>query len=1038
MARNHVAANLLMVVILVGGALGASRVKQEVFPSFDMDLVRVTVLYPGASPEEVEQGIVLAVEEAVRGIEGVSRVTAAAGEGSGTVAAEVLAGANPDRVLADIKSAVDRIRSFPLEAESPEVRIVSQPQRVISLIIAGEQSLVTLHSIAEHARAKMLAQPDITQVEVEGVPPLEIAVEISREKLWQHGLSLEEVAQQVRSASVELPGGGIKTSGGEILVRLSDRRRSGAEFGRMVLRSTSSHATVRLADVATITDGHAESDEANFYNGQPALRVTAYRVGDETPQSVADAVRDALDSLRSEIPNNITLALWDDDSEMLRGRISLLQRNAVLGSVLVLIILTLFLNLRLAFWVGLGIPISFMGTFLLMPALGLTVNMVSLFALIIVLGMVVDDAIIVGEAGHAKMLKGVPPLEAATKGAREMALPVSFAILTTIAAFAPLLFIPGVFGKIFGIIPMMVITVLVFSMIESFFILPAHLARSGSKSGGWTAGIDAVQGRANGALERLIQERYQPLVRRVIAWRYTAVAAAVALLLLGVGTVGSGLVPFSFFPSLEGDVITANAQFPYGSDIAHARRAGEALQDAAEQTVAQFGGPDGLRGMFLKLGSTATGSSHNRGPGERGSHVVSLEINLTPGEERSFSAEAFAAAWEMATPELVGVRSLVFSSSVGPSAGAAVALQLSHRDSEVLEQASALLADSLGSFAELTNIENGFSGGKRQINVRLREGVALAHGVSSKAVATALRTAFYGAEAVREQRDRNELRVMVRLPEHQRISEHDLAALKIRTPSGGFVPLGQVAEWDYNRAPTRIDREGGKRVVAVSASLSSGVRSSAGVLEVVHSEVIPELRERFPDLKIGAVGEQREQGEVFGSLGPNYLLALFVIFSLLAVPLKSYVQPLIIMSAIPFGVVGAIFGHLVMGYGLSFVSVLGIIALSGVVVNDSLVLMDTSNRYRRQGAGPLEAIASAGVRRFRPILLTSLTTFFGLLPMIFEPSVQARFLIPMAISLGFGVLFATAIILLLVPALYMVAEDARTLLRSAPSQVEGH
>jgi multidrug efflux pump subunit AcrB len=1023
MARNQVAANLLMVVILVGGLLGISRVKQEVFPAFDLDMVRVTVPYPGASPDEVEQGIVLAIEEAIRGTDGVSRVTAAASEGSGTVAAELLAEANPDRVLADIKSAVDRIRSFPVDAESAEVRIVSRTQRVISLMIAGDQPLGSLHAIAEQARSTMLLQPGITQVEIEGVPPLEVAVSISRAKLQQYGLSLAQVADQIRAASLELPGGGIKTQSGEILVRLSDRRRSGSEFGQMVLRSTSSHATVRLADIATITDGHAESDEANFYNGQPALRVTAYRVGEQTPQSVADATRAALDVLRTQVPSNITLDLWDDDSEMLRGRIALLQRNAALGSFLVLLILALFLNLRLAFWVGLGIPISFMGTFLVMPALGLTINMVSLFALIIVLGMVVDDAIIVGEAGHSKMLQGMDPLRAAIAGAGEMAMPVSFAILTTIAAFGPLLFIPGLFGKIFGIIPMMVISVLIFSVIESFFILPAHLAASGAKSGGWTAPIDAVQERVNRALERFIRKRYRPAVERVIAWRYTTVATAVALLFLGVGTVASGLVPFSFFPAIDGDVITANVQFPYGTDIAHAERAGQALQKAADDTVEKFGGPSGLRGMFLKLGSSASGSSHSMNGGSKGSHVVSLEINLTSAEEREFSAEAFAAAWEQATPELLGARSLVFSSKVGPSAGAAVALQLSHHDSNVLERASTELATELGSFADLTSVENGFAGGKRQIDLRLNEGVALARGITAKAVASSLRTAFYGAEAVREQRDRNELRVMVRLPEHQRASEHDLEAMRVRTPSGGYVPLGQVAEWDYNRAPTRIDREEGRRVVAVTASLAAGVASSATVLKAIHGEVLPELIGKFPGLEVGSVGEQREQGAVFSSLGPNFLLALFVIFSLLAVPLKSYLQPLIIMSAIPFGIVGAIFGHLVMGYGLSFVSVLGIIALAGVVVNDSLVLVDTCNRYRRRGEGALDAIASAGVRRFRPILLTSLTTFFGLLPMIFESSVQARFLIPMAISLGFGVLFATAIILFLVPVFYVVVED---------------
>ncbi|HCP44999.1 MAG TPA: AcrB/AcrD/AcrF family protein, partial [Deltaproteobacteria bacterium] len=397
MARNSVAANLLMFVILIGGALGVSRIKQEVFPNFDLDLVRITVPYPGASPEEVEQGIVLAVEEAVRGIDGVKRVSSGSSEGAGTVAVELLNDADADRALADIKAAVDRIRSFPAEAEDPVVAVVGSKQRVLSLVIAGEQPLSTLQEIAERARVGMLQRPNVTQVEVQGVPPLEIAVEISRERLEEFGMTLDEVAGQIRRASIELPGGGIKTVAGELLVRLSDRRKSREDFADLILRSTASGAAVRLGDIARITDGYEDIDQANYYNGLPAVQVTAYRVGTESPQQVADAVRAYVEDLRRDVPPNITLDIWNDDSEWLRGRIDLLTRNAKMGLVLVLIILALFLNLRLAFWVGLGIPISFLGTFLLMPWFGQTVNMISLFALIIVLGMVVDDAIIVGE-----------------------------------------------------------------------------------------------------------------------------------------------------------------------------------------------------------------------------------------------------------------------------------------------------------------------------------------------------------------------------------------------------------------------------------------------------------------------------------------------------------------------------------------------------------------------------------------------------------------------------------------------------------------
>lgn len=1024
MARNSVAANLLMFIILAGGALGLSRIKQEVFPAFDLDLVRVTVPYPGASPEEVEQGIVLAVEEAVRAVDGVKRVTSSASEGAGTTAVELLIDADPDRVLADVKSAVDRIRTFPEEAEDPQIAIASRKQRVISLVVAGDQELGVLQEIAERARISMLQNPEITQVEIEGVPDQEISIEIKRQKLEEFGLSLQDVAAQIRMASLELPGGTLKTDGGELLVRLSDRRRSGAEFGQLILRATASGAAVRLADIATINDGYAETDQESFYNGQRAVRITAYRVGDETPQGVADAVRVYMDELRAEVPANIELAVWSDDSEMLRGRIDLLVRNARSGLFLVLLILALFLNLRLAFWVALGIPISFLGTFLVMPGLDLTVNMVSLFALIIVLGMVVDDAIIIGEAGYTRMLTGKNKLEAAIEGAREMATPVGFAILTTIAAFSPLLLIPGIFGKIFRIIPLMVISVLCFSLLESFFILPAHLAHM--KETRKTGPVAWVQARVAQALAWNIRALYGPAVRTAIGWRYAAVAAAIAMLMGGVGIVRSGLVPFSFFPAIEGDVLSATVRFPYGSNVARAQVAGAALQAAAEQTLDQYG-HEALRGMYLKIGEAPPQRGPAGGGTEAGGHIVSLEINLVTGELREFTSEAFKDTWQSLAPEMLGAESVVFTASVGPSAGAAVAIQLAHRDSEVLGRASAEVAAALGSFSDLTNIENGFASGKQQLDFKLKEAAATPLGLTSQMVASQIRTAFYGAEALREQRGRNEIKVMVRLPEEQRVSEHDLDALEIRTPQGGFVPLGQVAEFTRNRAPTSIDREDGRRVVTVSGALAQGVRSPTNVLAAINAEVLPTLREQFPGLDVGLVGEQREQGEVFASLGPNFLMALFIIFALLAVPLKSYTQPLIIMSAIPFGFVGAVLGHLVMGYELSFVSALGIIALAGVVVNDSLVLVDTTNRYRAHGASAWDAITNAGARRFRPILLTSLTTFFGLLPMIFERSVQAKFLIPMAISLGFGVLFGTFIILLLVPALYMVVEDFKVL-----------
>ena len=1025
MARNPVAANLLMVMILAGGVIGLTRVKQEVFPEFDLDLVQVRVSYPGASPEEVEQGIVLAVEEAVRGLDGVKRVSSTSSEGLGAVTLELLISADPETMLADAKAAVDRITSFPEEAEKPEVSSLAFELEVISLVISGDQSPQTLQAIGERAREDLLALDDVTRVEISGVRPLEVSIEVPREALESHGLTLDEVARQVTAASLELPGGGIETEGGELLVRVDDRREQGHLFGDVVLRSGAGGAAVRLADIATITDGYADTDQAVYFEGRPAVQVTAYRVGDETPMQVAGAVRDYGERLRAELPANVALDIWADDSQLLRGRIDLLVGNARIGLFLVVLVLALFLNLRLAFWVSLGIPISFLGAFFFMSGFDLSVNMVTLFAFIVTLGLVVDDAIVVGENIHEKRRGGMEGIDAAVAGAKEMVVPVSFAILTSVAAFAPMFFVPGINGKIFSLIPAVVVLVLLFSWLESFLILPAHLAH-GSERGARTRigrGIERVQGAVALALSWQITHVYRPTLEFVLRLRYAAIAAAFALFIITIGGLVGGVVPFSFFPKLEGDLVAASARLPYGAPVARTEVVQRELERAVQATIAELDGRAAVRGVFSRLGEGPA----QRGPREVGGHLVTVEVELVPTEERTFTSAAFADAWAAEVADLADVESLAFNASTGPGSGAAVDVRLSHPSTAVLAGASAELAGTLSSYDDLINVNNSYSSGKPQLDFSLRP-EAHELGLTSSEVARQLRSAFFGAEALREQRGRNEIKVMARLPEAQRGSEFDLEQLRIKTPAGGYVPLAYVASFERGRAPTAIFREDGRRNVNVSAELGTGVESSRDVLTALASDVFPPLRERYPGLAVELVGEQREQGEVFKALGLGYLMALLAMYGLLAVPFRSYAQPLIIMSAIPLGLVGAVAGHLVMGYGLSVISIFGIVALSGVVVNDALVLIDTVNRRRREGATAHDAIVWAGQRRFRPILLTSLTTFFGLAPMIFETSVQARFLIPMAISLGFGVLFATFLVLLVVPSLYMALEDAKELL----------
>jgi multidrug efflux pump subunit AcrB len=1027
MARNPVAANLLMFVILAGGALGLASVKQEVFPEFDLDVVRITVPYPGASPAEVEQGIILAVEEAVRGIDGVKHVNSVAAEGAGTVAVELLVGADPDKTVADIKSEVDRIRTFPEEAEDPTVALVSRKRVVIRVVISGDQELATLHGLAEQFRNKLLDDPAITQVDVFGVRDLEVSIEIPRQTLESYGLSLDDVARQVTASSIELPGGGLETRGGELLVRVSDRKTSATEFEDIVLKGTRGGAEVRLGDIATVQDGYADTDQGTWWDGKPAVEIVAYRVGKETPTAVADATRSVMQDFAATLPATIGMAVAEDDSEMLRGRIDLLMNNAKWGGLLVILILAMFLEIRLAGWVALGIPTSFMGAFLLMGFLGLSVNMITLFAFIITLGMVVDDAIIVGENAHQRQQDGQDPLEAAIAGAREMVVPVGFAILSSIVAFSPLFFVPGTMGKIFRMIPAIVCLVLAFSWIESFFVLPAHLSHGSPKTGGIIDHIDRVQGRIARALQWHIDRVYKPILEATLRRRYAALAIATALFILTIGAVAAGYVPFNFFPKLEGNNVVATVRMPYGAPVELTQRVQQELEAAANRALAELGAPEIRRGMLSRLAEGPMAGGPGGGTSEKGSHLAAVELKLVPSEERTLTSAQVADAWRKQVPPLAGVEALTISGASGPGSGAAVDVQLTHPDTAVLAAASEELTETLRSYDELTNVSNSYSSGKPQLDFQLLP-QARSLGLTSAEIARQLRSAFYGAEALREQRGRNEVKVMVRLPEAQRRSEFDLEEFLVRTPRGGDVPLSYVASFERGRAPTSIPREDGRRTIDVEGELAGGVASPQKVLENLTTDVLPDMMRRYDGLSWSLVGSQRAQADSMASLKANFALAMFIIFGLIAVPFRSYIQPIIVMVAIPFGIVGAVWGHVVMGYSMSIISMMGIVALSGVAVNDSLVLVDATNKFRAEGSSAWDAIILGGTRRFRPILLTSLTTFFGLAPMILETSVQARFLIPMAISLGFGVLFATFIALLIVPALYLIVEDVRMLL----------
>ena len=1013
MAGNSVASNLLMLILMIGGLLIATQIKQEVFPEFDTDIVTVTVVYPGASPEEVEQGIILAVEEAVQGLDGVDEVTSSAQEGVGVVTVELLLGADLQKLARDIESEVDRISTFPDDAEEPEVEIESRKRDVVSIVVFGDQAELTLRNVAEQLRDFLLQDKNITQVELEDVPDLEISIEVPQQNLRRYGLTLGEIASRLEAASLDLPGGGIKTEAGEILVRMKERRDTADQFATLPVVSNNDGSIVRLGDMATIKDGFEDTDYYAIYNGKPALMIEIYRIGEQTPIDVANAVFAQMEAFEEYLPPGIELAVVKDRSEIFKQRADLLSRNAFLGLALVLVLLSVFLEARLAFWVTMGIPISFLGAFLMMAMAGVSINMVSMFAFIIALGIVVDDAIVVGENIYKFRQQGLPFVQSAINGVREVAVPVTFSVLTNIVAFMPLYFIPGTMGKIMMTIPVVVISVFTISLIESLFVLPAHLAHLSDRHRrrGPMIWLHEQQQRFSAFFTRMIEKYYGPFLDKVLHTRYITIAIAIAVLLVTVAYVKSGRMGMSMFPKIESDYAQASVTLPYGAPIESTEKIARQIMQAADAIIAENGGDQLALGTFSQIGRS-------------GSHKARIRVYLTDAEIRPISTDQFTKLWRQRSGEFIGVESISFSSdSGGPGSGAALTMELSHRDLSVLEKASEELAAALENYSQVKDIDDGFAPGKQQLDFTLKP-AARSLGLTASDVARQVRNAYDGADVLKQQRGRNEITIVVRLPKEERISEFNLEQMILRNSEGIEIPLLDAVEIKRDRAYITIDRRSGRRIVTVTADVTP--RPQAGqVIAALEEETIPDILNRYAGLSLSYEGKQADMKESFQGLVSGLLLALLMIYLLLAIPFRSYIQPAIIMVSIPFGMVGATLGHLAMGYSLSIMSLLGVVALSGVVVNDSLVLIDFANRRLHNGDTPHDAVLAAGMQRFRPIMLTTLTTFFGLAPMIFETSRQARFLIPMAISLGFGILFATLIALVLVPVLYMVVEDLR-------------
>ncbi|MEM7026610.1 MAG: efflux RND transporter permease subunit [Pseudomonadota bacterium] len=1021
-AGHHVAANLLMTILLVAGAATAVTMNVEIFPKVDPRLILVNVPYPGASPEEVEEGISLRVESAILGVEGIKKISSSAYEGAGSVVVHLEDDANDREVLDDIKTALDQLQSFPPDdADDVKISDATSKEFVINIALYGDVSERTLRELAFSIRDDLITFDEISIANVLGARNYEIGVEVSESALRKYNLSFSEIANAVRGFSVNLPGGTIRTEVGEFLLRADHQAYDRSDFEQIPVRTNPDGTILRLKDVAEIDDGFTDGDVMNLFNGKPAVFIDVLKIGDHKVLAIEERVKDYVNNLA--LPAGIKAVTWSNRASELRSRIDLLIRNGLLGVILVFAVLLLFLNLKLAFWTTMGIPISFLGGIIAINAMGGTINMISLFAFIVVLGIVVDDAIIVGESIFTKIEEGMKPLQAAVAGLQEVITPVTIGILTTVIAFVPMFFTDGILGQILAVIPLVVISVLLLSLVEACMILPAHL--SNVKIDNRSGAIPYVQEKFRSTLQRFVDNVYLPTLKYALRMPYVILAIAISAFTLTYTAVDNGLIKTAFFPQIDSNAVAAKLRMPNGTPAKETEAAIRHIMKKAEELREEYdaklpaGSGSIIQNISAHVGSTpiATRDDLFASSSSARSHVGEVRIDLLEGENRPFTTTEIENRWRELIGEIADGNLRFFSGLFG--VGESIYVELAHADFEQLNIAADQLKNVLSEYNGVFDIENSFNEGKPELQLELND-VGLASGLTVNELARQVRQAYYGEEAQRVQRGRDDIEVLVRYARDERRSYQSIYDMRIRLNDGNEVPFRTVATIKEGRGYSSIERANMRRVMGIYAKVDENLANSNEINDELAETVLPRMQKEIPGLIFDFEGEEKEERESMQSMEEGLTIALLVIFALLAVQLRSYTQPLIIMSVIPIGFIGAVLGHVLLGFPVSFFSSFGIVALSGVVVNDSLIMLDMINRYRAQGKEALEATIAAAKKRFRPIMFTSLTTCAGLSPIIFEKSVQAQFLIPMAISLAAGVLFATLITLLLVPALYMI------------------
>lgn len=1015
-AENRVAANMLMILIIACGFITLPKTQKEIFPNVTLDSIVINALYPGASANEVESAICIRIEQAISGNKEIKSIASTASEGNCVIEVFTKSGSDINKLTERLNGQVNSISNYPQNAVKPIVEQISPPKLVANIAVSGEANHRNLKSLAENVRDD-LNDLGLNQVEIKNAKNAQISIEVSESTLQEYNLSFSEIASIVQRNSLKSAGGKVSTGAGSISVETGGQAKSAEDFGKIVVRATPDGGQVYLRDVATITDGFQESNKRSYVNGKPAITLSVLLPPDKNIIEVAETLYEYIESPKTSLPESVEIIMVSDVAIYFEARISLLTENAISGLALVFIFLTLFLRTQLAFWVSVGIPIAFLGGFLILFAAGQSINMISTFGLLLVLGIVVDDAIIVGENVNAYQEAGMSGTEAAAKAASEIAKPVIFAVTTTAMTFMPLFFLPGSNGKLFYSLPVIVIGTLIFSLVECLLILPAHLATHSKPKplhpiAAWfNRYLSRLQSKCGNAMDWAADNIYQKVLALALSWRYTALLSFIMLFLISLSLVAGGWVQVRLFSAIEGDSSIASVSFARGTNVDITAAAVSRIEQSALLLQQQLKEESGKEQILFVRSSVAN----------FGDHTGQVILALATAENRELSAEEINSRWRELVGPIKNASSLDFSATFNKP-GPPINIELSSRDSDKLRKAAEDLTKQLGEYPAVYGVKNSQKVGSQTVQLNLKP-TAYDLGLDMQSLAGQVHQAFSGIEVQSILRRQAEVKVLIRYPQEERSSLWHLENMRIRLADGTHVPLQAVADVYYETSEAEINRVDRRRVVSVTAYIDDSLELPQAVHNSIRQDFLANLEQNHPGVTWSPSGAQKEYQALIKFFAGAMLTSLIAMYILMSVLFKSYSQPLLVLTAIPFGIVGAMTGHLLMGYELNVWSMAGIIAVSGIVVNDNMVLIFYINEARERGEAMINAIRSAGTKRFRPIMLTSATTFIGLMPLMVETSSEAQFLIPMAISISFGVLFATFVSLLLIPAMYLIFED---------------